>query len=68
MKDLSVEMAEQERKAWDSLARYKFWMFGYHAANWVNINRLAGFKAKNPFRDLIKVALQKRGDLPKDGE
>jgi hypothetical protein len=29
-----------ERKAWDALARYKFWMFGYHAAAWIKYNDL----------------------------
>ena len=29
------EINDAERKAWDALARYKFWMFGYWAAIWV---------------------------------
>ena len=33
-------MMEAKAKAWDALSRYKFWMFGYHAAEWVPLNRL----------------------------
>jgi hypothetical protein len=33
-------MANAEEKAWKSLAGYKFLMFGYHAARWVNYNKL----------------------------
>jgi hypothetical protein len=49
-------MADAERKAWESLARYKFWMFGYYAAQWVLLNKLSESKLKNPFRGLVKVA------------
>jgi hypothetical protein len=45
-----------ERKAWDSLSRYKFWMFGYHAAQWVLLNSLCYPKARNPFAALVKMA------------
>lgn len=48
-------MAEFEQKAWDALARYKFWMFGYHAAAWVNMNRVGGFRRANPWRGLVKA-------------
>ncbi|MCT2580516.1 MAG: hypothetical protein E5X23_09770 [Mesorhizobium sp.] len=50
----AMETAEQ--KAWDALARYKFYMFGYHAAQWVNLNRIGEFKRENPFGDLVKMA------------
>lgn len=50
---------EEERKAFAALSRYKFWMFGYHAAMWVNYNRHSGLKAKNPFRDLVKQARER---------
>lgn len=53
------QMAEAERKAWDSLARYKFWMFGYHAADWVKLNRLGGFNRPNPFLALVKLARER---------
>ncbi len=49
----------QELKAWTNLARYKFLMFGYHAANWVTLNRLIGDKKPNPFRKLVKFACEK---------
>lgn len=47
-----------EQQAWSSLARYKFWMFGYHAAQWVLLNRVAekAHRQKNPFRELVWYA------------
>jgi len=53
---LRHELNEAERKAWDSLRRYKFQMFGYWAAIWVHLNRVGGFKRPNPFHDIVKVA------------
>lgn len=55
---LKRALAEAERKAWDSLARYKFLMFGYHTAQWVTLNRLAPKQSKkpNPFRAVVKFA------------
>lgn len=53
---LESELAEAEKKAWDSLGRYKFQMFGYWAAIWVHLNRIGGFKKKNPWRGLVKSA------------
>ena len=50
------EMNEAERKAWDSLARYKFFMFGYWASHWVKYNRLGGFNRPNPFKNLVQTA------------
>jgi hypothetical protein len=52
---------DAERKAWDSLGRYKFYMFGYHAAAWVKYNQLIAEmdpaeKLPNPFTDLVKTA------------
>jgi hypothetical protein len=49
-------LAEAERKAWDSLARYKFQMFGYHAAQWVLLNRVLGSGRRNPFKALVALA------------
>jgi len=53
-----VEAAEWEarQKAWRSLAGYKFWMFGYHAAQWVFVKRILGLSVPNPFRGLVKIA------------
>lgn len=53
------ELDEAERKAWDSLGRYKFNMFGYWAAIWVHLNRIGGFKRPNPFKDLVKLAKER---------
>lgn len=48
-------------KALDSLGRYKFEMFGYHASAWVKYNQLMprGYKQPNPFRKFVHLA---RGD------
>ena len=56
---LRAEMDEAEHKAWDSLARYKFQMFGYWAAIWVHLNRIGEFERPNPWRDLVSEARRK---------
>jgi hypothetical protein len=53
---LKDHLAEAEAKAWDSLGKYKFQMFGYWAAIWVHLNRIGGFKRPNPWRQLVKFA------------
>ena len=50
------ERYEAKRKALDSLARYKFFMFGYWAAQWVSLNRLCAESDPNPFKDLVAAA------------
>jgi hypothetical protein len=57
-RNLKRALAEAERKAWDSLSRYKFLMFGYHAAQFVTLNRLSPKEKRlpNPFRGLVKYA------------
>jgi hypothetical protein len=45
-----------ERKAWMSLAGYKFWMFGYHAAQWVLLKSLLPIHVRNPFASLVRLA------------
>lgn len=47
---------EARRKAFDSLAKYKFIMFGYHAALWVKLNNLDTHKEPNPFTSLVNLA------------
>lgn len=51
---LQKELDEAERKANDSLKRYKFLMFGYWAAIWVHINRIGDFKKPNPWSKIVK--------------
>ena len=58
--NLTVEIDTAERKAWESLARYKFVMFGYWAGLWVHLNRAGGFKRPSPFRTLVAAARQQR--------
>ena len=55
-RELDRELDEAEKKAWDSLARYKFQMFGYWAAIWVHLNRLSGQKRPNPWKALVHQA------------
>jgi hypothetical protein len=50
---------DAEFKAWKSLAGYKFLMFGYHAAQWVLINRLYKLRRPNPFIAAVKLARRK---------
>ena len=44
------------QKAIDSLAKYKFMMFGYHAAIWVHLNKLDQTNEPNPFSAFVKLA------------
>jgi len=53
---IEAELQEAERKAWDSLARYKFVMFGYWAGVWVHLNRLQVTPQPNPWRSLVVAA------------
>lgn len=54
--ELIKELEAAERKAWDALSRYKFWMFGYWAAIWVHLNRILGQKRPNPWAYLVRLA------------
>ena len=47
---------EAYEKAIDSLARYKFMMFGYWAAIWIHLNQLDDNKEHNPFKALVDKA------------
>ena len=59
------EMMEASRKAVDSLARYKFAMFGYWAGIYIHLHRLSGETLPNPFSKLVKLAREMRdnGDV-----
>ncbi len=54
--NISDEIKAAEVKAIDSLARYKFVMFGYWAGIWVHLNKIEGKKRPNPFRPLVASA------------
>lgn len=60
-KEIEAHLTEAEQKAWESLARYKFQMFGYWAAIWVHLNRIGKFGKPNPFKQLVLTA---RGGEP----
>lgn len=57
---LRVEQAKAVDLAWDALARYKFWMFGYYAARAVYLGQLLaaleGGRPSNPFAGLVAEA------------
>ena len=59
---LRKDLAENTAKAWDALARYKFWMFGYHAAHVVKLRRLLGLRG-NPFKPLVDLARTEQGTV-----
>lgn len=54
-------MRDAETKAWEGLRGYKFWVFGYHAARWVNYNQLlpTARRFRNPFKSLVEIADRK---------
>lgn len=58
MADIKELKQEAKEKAVDSLARYKFMMFGYYAAIWVYLNQIDSEKESNPFRVLVDYARQ----------
>ena len=64
---LEEELNQAERKAWDSLARYKFMMFGYWAAMWIHLNRVGCFKRSNPFAALVMSARVAMKEKDKNG-
>ncbi|HEY3273071.1 MAG TPA: hypothetical protein VGJ92_04875 [Methanocella sp.] len=58
-------MGDAEKKAWEALAGYKFWMFGYHCGRWVNYNKLLMNPRPNPFTDTVRVARAKMAEAPR---
>jgi len=56
MVNLVAALDEAEEKAWDSLARYKFQMFGYWASIWVHLNRISGLRLANPWGGIVRDA------------
>jgi hypothetical protein len=62
MNDLTAHIDEAEAKAWESLARYKFQMFGYWAAIWVHLNRISGENRPNPWSGLVAAARNRQSE------
>ncbi len=56
------ELDEAAAKAIDSLAHYKFVMFGYWAGIWVHLNRINNANRLNPFKRMVTLAM-KMGEL-----
>ena len=57
--DIEAKLDEAEVRAWQSLARYKFVMFGYWAAVHVHYNKLGGTHRPNPFAQLVVIARER---------
>ena len=57
--DIEAKLNEAEVRAWQSLARYKFLMFGYWAAVYVHFNKLRGMRRPNPFAQLVAIAQER---------
>ena len=55
-KELEIALDEAEKKAWSSLSKYKFQMFGYWASIWVHLNKIGEFHRNNPFSPLVSLA------------
>lgn len=53
---LEADLAEAERKAWDSLARWKLWGFGYWASDVIKIKRRLGRGREPFFKELVLLA------------
>lgn len=53
---------EARKKAYDSLSRYKFYMFGYWASVWVQMNKLSRVRKINPFCGLVDLAKKVKED------
>jgi hypothetical protein len=49
-------MLDELDKAYEALSRYKFYMFGYHAAAWVRYNKLLTKPLPNPFAPIVQAA------------
>jgi hypothetical protein len=63
---LIAKLDHAEKEAWNALARYKFFMFGYWAAVWVGLRAIHGVARANPWRDLVMIA-RSRGYGPDAG-
>ena len=61
LEEVKRDMDRAQEQAWRSLARYKFWMFGYHAAKWVTLNHVLPQPRPNPFTELVKLAREHLG-------
>ena len=61
--DQAMEFAKCQ--AVSDLGRYKFERFGYHAANWVNLNRVRKNRiTRSPFKALVESANQLQKQIP----
>jgi len=54
MGSLGEHKQDAYERAIDSLARYKFMMFGYWAAIWTHLNQIDDNKESNPFAPFVR--------------
>ena len=55
-------MEKAAAAAHDAMGRYKFERFGYHASQWVMLNKVLDRPRPSPFRKLVRCARQTDGD------
>lgn len=60
MNKFEDKIQEAESKAWDSLSRYKFQMFGYWASIWIHLNKMRDKPQPNPFKNLVALARENK--------
>lgn len=60
---LAAAMADAERRAWESLAKYRFQKFGHYAELWASLAKVSGKSLRNPFAVVASVGRRqgKRG-------
>lgn len=63
IKRLKEHKQEAYERAIDSLARYKFMLFGYWAAIWIHLNQIDDKKERNPFKSLIDEARKIQSEI-----
>ena len=61
-------MDRSAQAAMDALRRYKFERFGYHASQWVMLNKLLEKPRPSPFRRLVQAAREETGFRKKTEE
>jgi len=64
---IELAMVDAINKAWGHLANGTYSVFGYHAARWVNYNRLLKphERHEDPFLELVEVARGKGAPVKK---